>query len=481
MNKSGDLLAEIKEILNNNDDVTYMPLQVQGIRCTLIYIQSIINLQTLQEQIASPLLALSLSNAKDIKQAFEEGSLFTCPYQQVAEPSSIALAIVQGSVAVCLEGFFSANVFQMPSYEKRSVEESQNEQVVIGPREAFIEDIEINVSLLRHRIKHPDLKIVRYSLGKYTKTQAYIVYIEGLCEKSILEELNRQFQHIDIDGVLGVSYFSEEMKATRKTPFPQFQYTERPDTVAASLLEGRIAILLDGTPSALLVPVSIFSLLQSSEDYYQSFYSASWIRMVRFVFALVSLMLPSLYVAITTFQPDIIPTDLLITIAAARENIPFSALTEAFIMELTFEALREAGTRIPKPVGQTISIIGAIVIGQAAVDAGIVSTPMVIVVSITGIAAYIVPHYELGLTFRLLRFPLLILGGTTGLLGVLAATYIVYGHLCSINTFGTPYMQPLAPLLLSDWKDMLFRAPSYFMKKRPKTYGSKNRRRQTHK
>lgn len=481
MNQPGGLAAEVSAILTPNDDVTFLPVQIQGNACTFIYIPSIIHLTTLQKQILEPLMALNRPESRGLSDALKEESIFGFPYKRTGSAESIAFSIVQGSAALCVEGFSEAFVFDLANYEKRSVTESQNEQVVIGPREAFIEDIEVNISLLRHKIKHPDMKLVRYSIGKYTKTQVYLVYIEGLCDKKILKKLDKQFQNIDIDGVLGISYLSEEMKTSRKTPFPQFQYTERPDAVASALLEGRIGILLDGTPSSLIVPVSVFSLLQSSEDYYQSFYSASWIRIVRFIFALVSLMLPSVYVAITTFQPEIIPTDLLVTVAAARENIPFSALTEALLMELTFEALREAGTRIPKPVGQTISIIGAIVIGQAAVQAGIVSSPMVIVVSITGIATYIIPHYELGLTFRLLRFPLLLIGGTTGLLGVLAASFMVYAHLCSLHSFGTPYMQPLAPLIFSDWKDMLMRAPSYFMNKRPETYQHNNPRRQTHK
>ncbi|WP_106766506.1 spore germination protein [Paenibacillus faecalis] len=481
MDHANHLLQDIQQKLTNCDDVTYLPIHVQGHECTVIYIQSIINLQMLQEQIATPLLSLSLSNPKNLRKTLDEGAIFTAPYTQNSDPENIANCIVKGSAAVYVAGYSHVILFDIPMYHTRAVEESQNEQVVIGPREAFIEDIEVNLSLIRHKIKHPDLKVVHYTIGSYTQTTVYVLYIEGLCKQEVLDELDEQLKKIDIDGIFGMGYISEQFKASRLTPFPQFQYTERPDSVASSLLEGRVSIMLDGTPSTLIVPVSIFSLLQSSEDYYQSFYSASWMRIIRVMFALVSLMLPSLYVAITTFQPEIIPTDLLITIAAARENIPFSALTEAFIMELTFEALREAGTRIPKPVGQTISIIGAIVIGQAAVEAGIVSTPMVIVVSITGIAAYIVPHYELGLAFRLLRFPLLILGGTTGLLGVLAATFIVYGHLTSLNTFGTPYMYPLSPLVFSDWKDMLVRVPSYWMTKRPANFASKNKRRQTHK
>jgi spore germination protein KA len=246
-------------------------------------------------------------------------------------------------------------------------------------------------------------------------------------------------------------------------------------------MEGRIGIIQDGTPTAMIAPTSFFTMLQSSEDYYQSFYAASWIRIVRFLFSIISMILPSLYVAITTFHPQIIPPNLLITIASARENIPFSALTEALIMELTFEALREAGTRIPKPVGQTVSIIGGIVIGQAAVQAGIVSAPMVIVVSITGIATYIIPHYELGLTFRLLRFPLLIMGGTMGLLGVYITAFLIYGHVANLRPLGSPYLQPVAPLVIQDWKDTLARFPSNLLKKRSSLYTDRNKRRQKEK
>ncbi|WP_040952229.1 spore germination protein [Gorillibacterium massiliense] len=479
-NANADLLVGIQNSMKGNSDVTYQPLRLFDTSCMLIYIESIVDTQLLHVQIASPLLNEE-RRGKDFAE-FEHrlgnGTIFSLPFKQLHDSVKATEALVEGSAILYIESMPVLYSFTIPSYKKRSVTASENELVVIGPQEAFIEDIKTNLSLLRHKIKQADFKTKSYTIGNYTKTTVCLVYIEGLSKPNIIEEMDQYFTNLKVDGILGVSSLAEHTKEGRKSPFPQYQYTERPDSVAASLLEGRIGILQDGTPSALLLPVSLFSLLQSSEDYYQSFFAASWVRMVRFLFSAVSLFLPSLYVAITTFQPEIIPSDLLLAIEGARERIPFTTLTEAMIMELTFEALREAGTRIPKPIGQTISIIGAIVIGQAAVQAGIVSTPVVIVVSITGISSYIVPHLELGLTFRLLRFPLLIAGGYMGLLGVFIFAFLIYGHLASLKSFNTPYLYPVAPLVLKDWKDVFLRVPSSMMKQRPAAYAAANKKRQ---
>lgn len=408
-----NILELIKEQLTDCSDAVYQSIHVYGHACMLIYIPAIVDMLSLQEFVASPLKSEANSEPDwpQFMERLDRGSAFAIPYMKAFHPDRAVELIVSGNPVLCIEGLPYVYYFEITQYQKRAVSESQNELVVIGPQEAFIEDVQTNLSLLRHKIKHADLKTKHFSIGRYTKTDVYLVYIEGLCKPEILAEMEEKLNNLSVDGILGISYLAEHMRQGHFSPFPIYQYTERPDSVAASLMEGRISILQDGTPSALLAPVTFFALLQSSEDYYQNFYAGSWIRLVRFFFSLISMILPSLYVAITTFHAQIIPSNLLITIAAARENIPFSALTEALLMELTFEALREAGTRIPKPVGQTVSIIGGIVIGQAAVQAGIVSAPMVIVVSITGIASYIIPHLELGLTFRLLRFVLLILGG----------------------------------------------------------------------
>ncbi|KGE17164.1 spore germination protein [Paenibacillus wynnii] len=478
------ILDRIKEQLTDCTDAVNQSIRVHGHTCMLMYIPSIVENQSVQNFISLPLQAEANSNNSNwpvFLERLDRESVFPLPSIKAFDLAEAIDLVVAGNVVLYIEGLPFLYYFKLTQYQKRAISESKNELVVIGPQEAFIEDIQSNLSLLRHKIKHPDLKIKLYTIGKYTKTDVYVVYIEGLHKPEVLADIDEKLKNISIDGILGSSYLAEHLKTNKPTPFPIFQYTERPDSVAASLMEGRIGILTDGTPSALLAPATFFSLLQSSEDYYQSPYAGSWIRILRLFFSILSTTLPSLYIAITTFHSEIIPYNLLVTIAAARENIPFSALTEALLMELTFEAIREAGTRIPKPVGQTISIIGGIVIGQAAVQAGIVSAPMVIVVSITGIASYIIPHMELGLTSRLLRFGLLILGGTMGLIGVFAAVFIIYGHLANLKSFGTPYLQPIAPLVLQDWKDTLLRVPSPWMKKRSTAYSKGKQRRQAKK
>ncbi|WP_418041304.1 MULTISPECIES: spore germination protein [Paenibacillus] len=474
------ILGQLKQRLTGISDIVYQPLQIGPVGGFLIYIQSIVDTVTMREAIIKPLL--EKVSHHEVEPLFLShvisGEFFSLETNRSDSVEQLVDDIVSGKAALYLEGLSGMLSFSIQDYQKRSVPESTNEVVIVGPQEAFIEDINVNMSLLRHKIKHPDFKLVKFTIGKYTKTEVYVLYIEGLCKPDILENVLSSLGEIDMDSSLGVSYLSEFLEEHPLSPFPQYQYTERPDTVAAALVEGRIGVMQDGTPFSLLLPVTFFSLMQSSEDYYQRFHSASFIRIIRLLFSIIAFLLPSIYVAVTTFHPEIIPTNLLITIAAARENIPFPALVEAIIMEITFEGLREAGIRIPKPLGQTVSIIGGIVIGQAAVQAGIVSAPLVIVVSITGIAAFIIPHFELGLAFRLLRFPVLLMGGSLGLFGVVISIYLIYWYMVSLRSFGVPYMQPFAPLVLRDFKDTFVRVPWFRMKKRTKAYAADNETRQ---
>ncbi|MEC0127949.1 spore germination protein [Paenibacillus pabuli] len=475
-----NIYEQVKARLLGVADMIYQPFQVGPFHCELIYIQSIVDTPTMREAIIKPLLEEASRNEMDplFITRVMTGSFFTLNSHHSESAEAIVDDIVSGNAALYIEGISGMIHFALQNYQRRSVPESTNEVVIVGPQEAFIEDVHVNMSLLRHKIKHPDLKMIKFTIGKYTKTEVFVVYIQGLCTADILENVLESLGNIDMDSSLGVSYLSEFLEDHPLSPFPQYQYTERPDTVAAALVEGRIGVMQDGTPFSLLLPVTFFSLMQSSEDYYQRFHSASFIRIIRLLFAFIAFLLPSFYVAVTTFHPEIIPTNLLITIASARENIPFPALIEALIMEVTFEGLREAGIRIPKPLGQTVSIIGGIVIGQAAVQAGIVSAPLVIVVSITGVAAFIIPHFELGLAFRLLRFPVLFMGGTLGLFGIVISIYLIYWYMVSLRSFGVPYMQPFAPLVLRDIKDTIVRVPWFLMKKRPAAYVDTDEERQ---
>jgi hypothetical protein len=266
---------------------------------------------------------------------------------------------------------------------------------------------------------------------------------------------------------LGSGYIEEFIEDAPFSPFPQIQNTERPDVVCASLAEGKIAIVVDNTPFVLIVPMTFWTGLQAAEDYYERFLYTTFIRWVRFALLNIALFFPSLYVAITTFHPQLLPTNLIISVAAAREGIPFPAVVEAIIMEFMFEALREAGIRLPKPVGSAVSIVGALVIGQAAVQAGIISAPMVIVVAATGIASFGIPRYNLGIAYRMLRFPILILAGMLGIFGVIVGAISILIHLVTLRSFGVPYLSPLAPRGNGSLKDVLVRAPRWSMNERP--------------
>lgn len=476
MNKSNLLLQEVLSNLQGCSDLIIQPFQLGSLPCKLLYIASITNTQLLREAVTKPLLeeATRLQTDEQLLSRIKDEAFFTITNKTASAAKDVTDAIVAGEAAFYVAEQPHMRLFELKQYQSRSVPESTNEVVVIGPQQAFVEDIQVNMSLLRHIIKHPKLKTVKYEIGRYTRTTIYLTYIEGLCKPEVLKEITEKMDSFDMDSVLSINYLAEYMAGTPYSPFPQSQFSERPDSVASALMEGRVAILQDGTPFTLLLPTTFFAMMQSAEDYYQGFYPASWIRLVRLLFSIMSLLLPSMYVAMTTFHPEIIPTSLLLTIASARENIPFPALIEALIMELTFEGLREAGIRIPKPLGQTVSIIGGIVIGQAAVQAGIVSAPMVIVVSITGIASFIIPHFELSLTLRLLRFPILILGGTLGLIGIVMSLFITYWYMVNLRSFGIPYMQPLAPFVFQDLKDTLLRVPWFDMKRRPSSFTNTN-------
>jgi spore germination protein KA len=273
-------------------------------------------------------------------------------------------------------------------------------------------------------------------------------------------------------------YIEELIEDNPYSPFPQLLETEKPDVTAAALLEGRIAILTDGTPFTLIAPTSLFQLLTPSEDYYNRWIVGNATRILRFFLVILSFTLPSFYIAITTFHQQMLPTKLILSFASAHELVPFPALIEALIMEVSFEALREAGVRLPKQVGAAVSIVGAIVIGEAAVMAGLISAPLVVVVAITGISNFIVAHYSLSLSFRLLRFPLMLLAGMMGLVGLMLGILALAVHLCTLRSFGNPYLAGAAPIIKSNMKDVWIRAPWWAMNKLPRLSGEADQRRQ---
>ncbi|TDY51373.1 spore germination protein KA [Alicyclobacillus sacchari] len=385
--------------------------------------------------------------------------------------------IVGGRAVLFVDGLPQAFLLSTSGQERRGISEPETESVVRGPREGFTEDLEANMALLRHKIRTPQLKASSFTLGQYTKTQVLLVYIEDLADPKVITEAKRRIGSIEIDGVLESGYIEELIEDQPMSPFPQFQYSERPDTIAAQLLEGRFAILTEGTPFVLVAPVTWWQFVQASEDYYERFFLVYLVRVLRYISLFLALFLPAMYIAVTTYHQDMLPTSLVMSVAAARESIPFPAIIEALIMELTFEALREAGIRLPKAVGQAVSILGALVIGQAAVEAGIVSAPMVIIVAITGIASFTLPRYNAAIAIRLLRFPMMLLAAVLGMFGIVIGVMWITIHLCKLRSFGVPYLSGLAPYKRKEVKDLFFRPPWWKMVFRPSSVAHHNRKR----
>lgn len=372
-----------------------------------------------------------------------------------------------GLTLLLLDGSAGGLLLNTIGGDKRSVSEPSTEPTIRGPRDGFTERIRTNTALLRRRLHNPNLRIMETTVGRETKTLINIAYIEGLVKEGLVEEIKRRLDRIDTDSILGSGYIEEMIDDEPFSPFVMTQATERPDKVAACLLEGRAAIFVDNTPFNIIVPATFWMLIQASDDYYSRYYVGSFFRLLRLAALIISLTLPSIYVLVASFHQEMMPTALALTIASGREVVPFPVLFEVLLMELFFELMREAGLRMPKPIGSAVSIVGSLVIGQAAVQAGIVGTFAVIVVAVTGIASFTVPNYAISFAVRITRFPLLIASGTMGLLGFGAVSVILLLHMLSLKSFGEPYLEPLSPFRPSEQKDIILRFPLWSMKKRP--------------
>ncbi|WP_028608527.1 spore germination protein [Paenibacillus harenae] len=474
-------LQLFKTSLERLSDVVFREIQLAGpCRAVLIYLDGMADVHQIDTDILKALLLES--GGRNLKEAAAEDLLVNIETQVVSaaqtmrdnQINNIIDHILSGGTALLLDGVPDALLISTQKWDKRSIEEPASEPVIRGPRDGFIENLRTNTSLIRRRLKDQKIKMEAMQIGRLSKTEIVLVYVEGIVDPKLLDELKQRLERIDIDAILESGYLEELIEDSPYSIFPQILNTERPDRVAGFILEGKIGILIDNTPFALVLPVTMFDLLGASEDYYQRYIPSTVTRWLRLWLAFSALVFPSLYIAILTFHQEMLPTSLLLSIAASREAVPFPAIIEAFIMELAFEGLREAGVRLPRPVGQAVSIVGALVIGQAAVQAGLVSASLVIVVSFTGIASFIFPVYSFGVAVRLLRFPLMIIAGTMGLFGILLVLLAILIHLVGLRSFGVPYMYPVAPLDVSGLKDVFIRAPWWAMRKRPKSTSSSN-------
>jgi len=480
-----DNIEHVKAALGNSGDIVFREFRIGPgghLKAGICYTSGMVDTKSVNDYIMEPLLFnvqqtdvnFPISFGDDLLHVLKDSFLSVCEIQDVADFGFLFSSLLSGNVILLVDGCRQGFAIAMSDWKHRSVTEPSVESVVRGPRESFTENLRTNTTLIRRKIKDPRLWLENRQIGRVTQTNVAVMYIKGIVNDKVVEEVRNRLDRIDIDGILESGYIEELIQDESFSPFPTVYNSERPDAIAAELLEGKIAILVDGTPVVLIVPALFISFFHSSEDYYQRADISTLIRLLRFIGILIALLAPSLYIAITTFHQEMLPTQLLVSLASQREGVPFPAFIEALMMEITFEILREAGIRMPRSVGQAVSIVGTLVIGTAAVEAGIVSAAMVIVVSITAISSFVLPSINMSISIRMLRFPLMALAASFGIFGIIIGVIALAIHLCSLRSFGVPYMSPFAPVVADDLKDTIIRLPHWALFSRPRLINQRN-------
>lgn len=469
-------LNSIQTVFEKCSDVIFREFKIgtkQQVGAFLVMIEGLVNTAIINENLMKSLF--SLRRNIDNSNAFmsvKECAVSIAIIQEAKTLQKAVDAVLSGDTILVIDGSDTVLICSARGWESRDVKEPDTEAVVRGPREGFIETLRGNTALIRRKIKNPNLKLEMMRIGKYTQTDICIAYINGIVDEGIVEEVKVRLGRIEIDSILESGYIESLIEDTPFSLFSTVGNSEKPDNVSAKLLEGRVAILVDGTPFVLTVPYLLVEAFQVSEDYYSRPFYVSFVRLLRWMSFIISVFAPAVFVAITTFQPEMMPPALLTSITAAREGVPFPAAVEAFLMQIVYEILREAGVRLPRPIGQAVSIVGALVIGDAAVSAGLISAPMVVVVALTAIASFLVP--PLADVNLLLRLCMIILAGFSGLYGIMLGIAGILVHLCSLRSFGVPYLSPIAPITIADLKDVFFRVPLWKMLTRPRSLGGHN-------
>ncbi|WP_170006149.1 spore germination protein [Bacillus fonticola] len=463
-------VANIKETFRSCDDFVYHQMDLNQKSVAVFYVSHLVNNQ-------------EISDLHKMLSSQEESLLNRTLHaaDQINSIAELASEVLSGHTVIIVDGVSHAYSFQTKKTTGGAVREANSERTVRGPQEGFVEDLDTNLMLIRKRIRTPSLKIENTIIGTQTQTQVSVVYIEGIVNDDLVKEVHRRLAQINIDGILESQYIESMIKDSPKSPFPTIYSTERPDQVCGNLLEGKVAIMIDGTPFVLTAPTVFVEFLHAREDYYGSSLVATVLRWVRFLGMFVALILPAFYVAMTSFHQDLLQTSLLIRIAAHREELPYPVLVEGLFMVLTFELIREAGIRMPKSFGgAVITILGLVLIGQAAVQANIIGPVMMVVVSTTALVSFILPNYAFHQIIRLCGVPLLLLAGFFGFMGILVGLMFGLTHLVSLRSFEVPYLSPVSPARKEGWKDVFIRAPWWAMTTRPPGMGVANQYRESH-
>lgn len=466
----------VKAILGS-DDIVFFDFELGKTSALCVYVDSITDKELLGLEVLAPLKKLcSEKSAAKTNISHLAKAITLANVKTESKITDATNDILSGNAMIFIDGKNKAISVDLKKFEVRAISEPPTGLAVRGPRNGFTESIKSNLSLVRRYLKSPDLKVETFEKGRYTKTSIAFMYIDGISRPEIIDKIRQKIQEIDIDGIPDSSYVSKLLNERKTSLFKQVGSTERPDVLIERMLEGRAGIIVDGSPFALTLPYLLIEDFQAAEDYYISAYRANLVRALRVVAMIFSILLPSVFVAAQLFHLQIIPLNFLLTIVNGIKEIPFSPSLEMFFVLLIFELLNETSVRMPKYVGMALAVVGALVLGETAVNAGIVSTPAILIMALSGISIYAIP--ELVETTSVLRFIYLIVAGSLGGYGLILITAFLIIYLCSADNYGAPYLAPYSPVLLNDFQDGLYMNNVIGMVKRPEALGAKNKTRQ---
>lgn len=471
-------ISLFKNIFKNDETLIVREFQnkkLKAAQCCIIYFDGMVNTEIVNENIIQPVLRNDLSEdieSDNLLDELKKKVIVSNNVTMETEISKIINTVISGDTLFLLEGYDKVLVISSKGWQTRSISEPESAKVVRGPREGFTESILMNLSMIRRKIKNPDLKFKFKEIGERTNTRTCICYIEGLALDGVLEELEQRLEKIEIDGIIDSGYIQELIRDSPYSPFETVGSSERPDIIAAKLLEGRVALFVDGSPFVLTVPYLVVENFQANEDYYNNFIFGSMNRLIRGITSVTSVAIPAIFLSIVTYHQEMLPTPLLLSIAGSRQGVPFATSISLFMMLFIFDILREVGTRMPTPIGQAVNIVGTLVLGQAAVEAKLVSAPVIIVTALTGITTLINMNFVAAtIVFR----TFFLLGASfLGIYGFLLTFIIMYLHLMSIRSFGVSYMMNVTRAKNHDGQDAWIRAPWWVMTLRPKIVAAKN-------
>jgi len=461
-------IGELKTLLQGCDDFKYRPFTTATDKeGYLIYSHILVDSQFISQTILPNLFNLQLPTKPGLWSKAITTQLPFLPESSYTQWADITLKILAGNTLILLEGMSEAYIADTAKIEARPIGKPETEPVIRGPLEAFAEELAPNLAIIRSRFKDPKLKINLLILGKESRTTVALLYLDGVIEPEVLDEVRRRLSSTNLRSVQESGFLMEFLSEDTWSPFPLIQSTERPDKTVAALTEGRAAILVTGSPYSLLLPTVFWHYFQSSDDYFQNYLIASFIRPLRYLAYLLAVSLPSLYIIVTVFHPQLLPLRFLLSLTTARERVPIPTILEVVGMLLVLDLFREATLRLPKTIGPAIGIVGALVMGEAAVSAGVISPVMVIIIALTAVVTFAVPSEDLRGTARMASYFLVILSSILGLYGFLLGFSAVLLHVSSLESVGVPYLSPVSSFHWKEWSDIFVRAPWSNLRKKP--------------